>query len=160
MGALARHADRTGRSPAASRTMDRSARRARGSLMRLVAVAASVSLAACVESSGASIADSATSEALSLRRRNAELSESLHVAQGLAQRQNIEKELLVREVHSADYFMQQLQGEFRRIRTLEHQAEALNPRQDPLSAMESERARILDGARAARLRLARLQTAA
>ena len=116
-------------------------------------------LGACVESR-ASLPDSAATEAIVLRRRAEALSESLRVARGLSERQTIEKDLLVREVHGFDYFMQQLQDEFRKIRTLERQAGSLDPTQDPLSAMESERARILGAAKAARTRLARLEVAA
>ena len=118
-----------------------------------------VLLAGCIESQ-ASLPDSAKTEALALRRRTEALGESLRVARGLSERQTIEKDLLVREVHSFDYFMQQLQGEFRKIRTLEQQAGTLDPGRDPLESMESERARILEAAKAARLRLARLELAA
>src|SRR5439155_1039444 len=81
------------------------------------------------------------------------LGESLRVARDLSERQSLEKDLLVREVHSFDYFMGQLQDEFRKIRGLEQQAGRLDPQQDPLSAMDSERARILGAARAARGRI-------
>src|SRR5439155_13743631 len=84
----------------------------------------------------------------------------LRVARDLSERQSLEKDLLVREVHSFDYFMGQLQDEFRKIRGLEQQAGKLDPQQDPLSAMDSERARILGAARAARARLARLESSA
>jgi len=64
-------------------------------------------VASCVESHGASISDSAAGEAIVLRLRNAALDESLRVVRGVTERQNIEKDLLVREVHSFDYFMDQ-----------------------------------------------------
>ena len=116
--------------------------------------------AACAESHGASVNDSAAGEALILRLRNAALDESLRVVRTMTERQNIEKDLLVREVHSFDYFMEQLQQEFGKIRALQRQAGALDPREDPLSNVESERSRILRDARAARLRLTRLEAAA
>jgi hypothetical protein len=119
-----------------------------------------VVLVACAETQGASVSDSAAGEAMILRLRNAALDESLRVIRGVTERQNVEKDLLVREVHSFDYFMEQLQGEFRKIRTLQQQAGTLNPREDPLSSVESERAHILTEARSARLRLARLEAAA
>jgi hypothetical protein len=115
---------------------------------------------ACAESEGASVRDSAASEAMLLRIRNAALDESLRVVRSVTERQNIEKDLLVREVHSSDYFMEQLQKEFEKIRTLQRQAGSLDPREDPLTSMESERAHILSEARAARLRLSRLESAA
>ena len=115
---------------------------------------------ACVKSSDASVADRTPSEAIALRQRNEVLGESLRVARDLSERQSLEKDLLVREVHSFDYFMGQLQDEFRKIRGLEQQAGRLDPQQDPLSAMDSERARILGAARAARARLARLEISA
>ena len=117
-------------------------------------------VASCVESHGASISDSAAGEAIVLRLRNAALDESLRVVRGVTERQNIEKDLLVREVHSFDYFMDQLQQEFRKIRTLQQQAGALDPRQDPLSSVESERAHILAEARSTRTRLKRLEASA
>ena len=119
-----------------------------------------VVLVSCAESHGASMSDSAAGEALILRLRNAALDESLRVVRGLTERQNIEKDLLVREVHSFDYFMEQLQQEFRKIRTLQQQAGSLNPHADPLSSVESERAQILAEARSARTRLKRLEAAA
>ena len=117
-------------------------------------------LVSCAESHGASVSDSAAGEALILRLRNAALDESLRVVRGLTERQNIEKDLLVREVHSFDYFMEQLQQEFRKIRSLQQQAGALDPRADPLSSVESERAQILAEARSARARLKRLESSA
>ncbi|HKW09029.1 MAG TPA: hypothetical protein VJO33_01540 [Gemmatimonadaceae bacterium] len=117
-------------------------------------------LVSCAESHGASVSDSAAGEAMILRLRNAALDESLRVIRGVNERQNAEKDLLVREVHSFDYFMEQLQGEFRKIRTLQREAGALDPRADPLASVESERASILAAARAARTRLARLESAA
>jgi chromosome segregation ATPase len=95
-----------------------------------------------------------------LRLRNAALDESLRVVRGVTERQNMEKDLLVREVHSFDYFVEQLQGEFQKIRTLQRQAGALDPHEDPLSSVESEREQILREARATRLRLSRLEAAA
>jgi hypothetical protein len=56
--------------------------------------------------------------------------------------------------------MEQLQREFARIRALQRQAGTLDPREDPLSSVESERAQILRDARAARTRLTRLEAAA
>jgi len=117
-------------------------------------------LASCAESHGASVSDSAAGEALTLRLRNAALGESLRVVRGVTERQNVEKDLLVREIHGFDYFMEQLQVEFRRIRTLQRQAGALDPREDPLSSVESERRHILNEARSARTRLAHLEAAA
>jgi hypothetical protein len=117
-------------------------------------------LAACAESQGASVTDSAAGEAFALRQRNAVLDESLRVVRTLSERQSIEKDLLVREVHSFDSFMEQLQVEFRKIRILQHQAGALDPRGDPLTTVESERTEILTQARAARQRLTRLEAAA
>jgi hypothetical protein len=114
----------------------------------------------CAESHGASVSDSAAGEAMILRLKNAALDESLRVVRSVAERQNIEKDLLVREVHSSDYFMEQLQQEFKKIRTLQRQAGTLDPREDPLSSVESERAQILREARAARTRLSRLEAAA
>lgn len=129
--------------------------------MRRVAVGAVLAAAAsCAESHGANLTDSAAGEAFALRQRNAALDESLRVARTLSERQSIEKDLLVREVHSFDSFMEQLQTEFRRIRTLQHQAGTLDPRADPLTTVETERTHILTEARAARLRLARLESAA
>lgn len=93
-----------------------------------------------------------------LRQRSLLLADSLRSARALTERQSAEKDLLVREVHSFDEFMLQLQGEFHRIHNLEREAGALDPRQDPLSSMESERARILEESRAARLRLAKLES--
>jgi len=119
-----------------------------------------VLVASCAESHGASVNDSAAGEAMLLRIRNAALDESLRVVRGMTERQNIEKDLLVREVHSFDYFMEQLQQEFQKIRTLQHQAGTLDPREDPLSSVESERAQILRDARASRVRLTRLEAAA
>ena len=126
----------------------------------LWSVVALLAAAACVKSSDASVADTTPSETVALRRRNEALGESLRVVRGRSERQSLEKDLLVREVHSADYFMGQLQDEFRKIRSLEQQAGTLDPQQDPLSSMESERSRILAEARAARARLARLEGAA
>jgi len=117
-------------------------------------------LAGCAESHGASVSDSAAGEAMLLRIRNAALDESLRVVRTMTERQNIEKDLLVREVHSFDYFMEQLQQEFQKIRLLQRQAGTLDPRADPLSSVESERADILRAARAARVRLSRLEAAA
>jgi hypothetical protein len=114
----------------------------------------------CAESHGASVNDSAAGEEMILRLRNAALDESLRVVRGVTERQSIEKDLLVREVHSFDYFMEQLQREFGKVRALQRQAGALDPREDPLSSVESERAQILHDARAARVRLARLEAAA
>jgi len=119
-----------------------------------------VAVAACAESHGASMTDSAAGEAHTLRLRNAALDESLRVVRGMSERQTIEKDLLVREVHSFDYFMEQLQQEFRKIRSLQQLAGALDPREDPLSSVESEREQILRAARAARSRLTRLEAAA
>ena len=116
--------------------------------------------AACAESHGASVSDSVAGETMLLRIRNAALDESLRVVRSMTERQNIEKDLLVREVHSFDYFMQQLQDEFRRIRVLQQQAGSLDPRSDPLSSVESERTEILRAARAARTRLTHLEAAA
>jgi hypothetical protein len=116
--------------------------------------------AACAETHGASITDSAAGEAMVLRLKNAALGESLRVVQSLTERQNVEKDLLIREVHSFDYFMQQLQQEFRKVRMLQQQAGALDPREDPLANVESERADILAQARSTRLRLRRLEAAA
>jgi hypothetical protein len=121
---------------------------------------AAIAIAACAESRGASVSDSAAGETFVLRQRAAALDESLRVAQKASERESIEKDLLVREVHSYDAFMEQLQGEFRKIRTLQRQAETLDPRADPLATVESERSHILSEARAARLRLARLEAAA
>jgi hypothetical protein len=121
---------------------------------------AAIAIAACAESRGASVSDSAAGEAILLRQRNAALDESLRVVQKASERESIEKDLLVREVHSYDSFMEQLQGEFRKIRTLQQQAQTLDPQADPLTTVESERAHILSEARAARLRLARLEAAA
>jgi hypothetical protein len=115
---------------------------------------------ACAESHGASVSDSAAGEAMILRLKNAALDESLRVVRSVTERQNIEKDLLVREVHSFDYFMEQLQGEFQKIRLLQRQAGSLDPREDPLSSVESERSEILRQARAARQRLTRLEAAA
>jgi chromosome segregation ATPase len=95
-----------------------------------------------------------------LRLRNAALDESLRVVRSVTERQNVEKDLLVREVHSFDYFMEQLQQEFRRIRLLQQQAGSLDPREDPLASVESERTQILREARAARTRLTRLEASA
>ena len=121
---------------------------------------AAIVVAACAESRGASVSDSAAGEAFVLRQRAAALDESLRVVQKASERESIEKDLLVREVHSYDAFMEQLQGEFRKIRTLQHQAESLDPRADPLATVETERTQILTEARAARVRLARLEAAA
>lgn len=129
-------------------------------MKRLRLIAMVVVAAACAESHGASVSDSAAGEALILRLRNAALGESLRVVRNVTERQNIEKDLLVREVHSFDYFMEQLQQEFGKIRALQRQAGALDPRQDPLASVESERSRILRDARAARARLTRLESAA
>src|SRR5690348_1502563 len=115
---------------------------------------------ACAEGHSASMSDSAAGEAMLLRLRNAALDESLRVVRNMTERQNIEKDLLVREVHSFDYFMEQLQQEFQKIRTLQRQAGSLDPRADPLSSVESERTDILRAARAARVRLSRLEAAA
>ena len=115
---------------------------------------------ACAEGHSASMSDSAAGETMLLRLRNAALDESLRVVRSMTERQNVEKDLLVREVHSFDYFMEQLQQEFQRIRTLQRQAGSLDPRADPLSSVESERSSILREARAARLRLSRLESAA
>jgi hypothetical protein len=129
--------------------------------MKGAAVAAlMVFVAACAESHGAGVTDSTAGEAFALRQRNAVLDESLRVVRGLSQRQSIEKDLLVREVHSSDSFMEQLQVEFRRVRTLQRQAGTLDPRSDPLTTVETERSHILTEARAARLRLTRLEAAA
>ena len=125
----------------------------------LVTLASLCVLAGCLESR-ASLPDSTAIEAMTLRRRSEALSESLRVVRSISERQSIEKDLLVREVHSADYFMQQLQDELGKIRRLEREAGTLNPRRDPLDSMESERSRILAATRAARLRLARLENAA
>jgi len=116
--------------------------------------------AACAESHGASVSDSVAGETMLLRIRNAALDESLRVVRSVTERQSVEKDLLVREVHSFDYFMEQLQDEFRKIRVLQQQAGALDPRSDPLSSVESERTDILRAARAARTRLAHLEAAA
>lgn len=121
---------------------------------------AAIAIAACAESRGASVSDSSAGEASLLRERAAVLDESLRVARKASERESIEKDLLVREVHSYDSFMEQLQGEFRKIRTLQRQAETLDPRADPLATVESERTQILTEARAARVRLARLEAAA
>lgn len=123
-------------------------------------VFAAVVAAACAESRGASVTDSAAGEAVALRARYAALGDSLRVAQKASEREGIEKDLLVREVQSYDSFMEQLQGEFRKFRTLQHQAESLDPQADPLATVESERAEILSQATAARVRLARLEAAA
>ena len=128
-------------------------------MRRALGVAVLLGLAGCMESQ-ARLADSVSTEAITLRHRAEALSESLRVARGVSERQSQEKDLLVREVHSFDYFMVQLQDEFRKIRTLEQEAGTLDPRQDPLVAMESERSRILEAAKAARLRLSRLEHAA
>ncbi|HEY2379337.1 MAG TPA: hypothetical protein VGH98_25365 [Gemmatimonadaceae bacterium] len=117
-------------------------------------------LGSCAESHGASISDSAAGDAMILRLRNAALDESLRVIRGVTERQTMEKDLLVREIHGFDYFMEQLQSEFRKIRTLQQEAGALDPHEDPLSSVESERSHILTEARSARLRLARLEAAA
>lgn len=119
-----------------------------------------VFIAGCAESRGASVSDSAAGEAILLRQRAAALDESLRVAQKSSERESVEKDLLVREVHSYDSFMEQLQGEFRKIRTLQQEAGTLDPRADPLTTVESERAHILTEARAARGRLSRLEAAA
>lgn len=119
-----------------------------------------VAATACAESHGASVSDSAAGEAMILRLKNAALDESLRVVRSVTERQNVEKDLLVREVHSFDYFMEQLQGEFQKIRLLQRQAGSLDPREDPLANVESERSEILRQARAARQRLARLESAA
>lgn len=119
-----------------------------------------VVVAACAESRGASVTDSAAGEAILLRQRNAALDESLRVVRGVSERESIEKDLLVREVHSFDSFMEQLQEEFRKIRTLQHQAGTLDAHADPLTTVETERTHILTEARAARVRLARLEAAA
>ena len=92
-----------------------------------------------------------------LRELSVVLSDSLRAAEALTRRQSVEKDLLVREVHSFDEFMLRLQGEFRRIHDLEREAGSLDPKQDPLSSMESERTHILTEAQAARLRLTRLE---
>ena len=126
----------------------------------LIVACWALAVAGCAESRGASVSDSATGEALLLRERNAALDESLHVVQKASERESIEKDLLVREVHSYDSFMEQLQGEFRKIRALQQQAGTLDPRADPLATVETERAQILTQARAARVRLARLEAAA
>jgi len=126
----------------------------------LKCVALVVFLVGCAETQGASVSDSAAGEAMILRLRNAALDESLRVVRSVTERQIVEKDLLVREVHSFDYFMEQLQGEFRKIRTLQQQAGTLDPREDPLSSVESERTHILTEARSARVRLARLEAAA
>ena len=122
-------------------------------------VAAGV-IAACAESRGASVSDSAAGQAILAQQRVAALGESLRVVQKASERESIEKDLLVREVHSYDSFMEQLQGEFRRIRMLQQEAGTLDPRADPLTTVESERTQILTEARAARLRLSRLEAAA
>src|SRR5205085_3113504 len=129
-------------------------------MMRPTTILLLVALVACTESHGASVSDSAAGETFILRLRNAALDESLRVVRSVTERQNIEKDLLVREVHSSDYFMEQLQQEFKKIRTLQRQAGTLDPREDPLSSVESERAEILREARAARTRLSRLESAA
>jgi septal ring factor EnvC (AmiA/AmiB activator) len=129
-------------------------------MMRATTILLLAALVACTESHGASVSDSAAGEAFVLRMRNAALDESLRVVRSVTERQNIEKDLLVREVHSFDYFMEQLQDEFRRIRTLQRQAGSLDPREDPLSSVESERSQILREAKAARVRLSRLEAAA
>ena len=129
-------------------------------MRRLAGIVSLVVLATCAESHGASVDDSAAGEALVLRLRNAALDESLRVVRGITERQNVEKDLLVREVHSFDYFMEQLQQEFRKIRTLQQQAGTLDPRQDPLENVESERAEILAQAKSVRTRLKRLEAAA
>ena len=95
--------------------------------------------AACAESHGASVSDSVAGETMLLRIRNAALDESLRVVRNMTERQSIEKDLLVREVHSFDYFMEQLQDEFRRIRVLQRQAGSLDPRSDPLSSLRAEK---------------------
>ena len=128
--------------------------------MRRTRIFVLLAAAACAESHGASVNDSAAGETMILRLRNAALDESLRVVRGITERQNAEKDLLVREVHSSDYFMEQLQREFQKIRTLQRQAGALDPRADPLEDVESERSQILRDARAARQRLARLEAAA
>ena len=119
-----------------------------------------IAATACAESHGASVSDSAAGEAMILRLKNAALDESLRVVRSVTERQSVEKDLLVREVHSFDYFMEQLQGEFQKIRLLQRQAGSLDPREDPLANVESERAEILRQARAARQRLTRLEAAA
>ena len=128
--------------------------------MRRTRILVLLAAAACAESHGASMDDSAAGETMILRLRNAALGESLRVVRGVTERQNVEKDLLVREVHSSDYFMEQLQREFQKIRTLQRQAGSLDPRADPLESVESERSQILRDARAARQRLARLEAAA
>lgn len=102
-------------------------------------------------------AEQSSGEVGVLRERSVVLADSLRAAEALTRRQNVEKDLLVREVHSFDEFMLRLQGEFRHIHDLEREAGSLDPKQDPLSSMESERERILTEAQAARLRLARLE---
>lgn len=119
-----------------------------------------IAASACAESHGASVSDSAAGEAMILRLKNAALDESLRVVRSVTERQSVEKDLLVREVHSFDYFMEQLQGEFQKIRLLQRQAGSLDPREDPLANVESERSEILRQARAARQRLTRLEAAA
>jgi hypothetical protein len=116
--------------------------------------------AACAESRGASVSDSAAGQAILVQQRVAALGESLRVAQKASARESVEKDLLIREVHSYDSFMEQLQGEFRKIRTLQQEAGTLDPRADPLTTVESERTQILTEARAARVRLSRLEAAA
>jgi hypothetical protein len=126
----------------------------------LKAIVLSLVSVSCAETHGASVSDSAAGEAMILRLRNAALDESLRVMRSTTERQSVEKDLLVREVHGFDYFMEQLQTEFRKIRTLQRQAGALDPKDDPLASVESERTHILNEARSARLRLARLEAAA
>lgn len=129
-------------------------------MKRALLIVACIVSAACAESHGASVSDSVAGETMLLRIQNAALDESLRVVRNMTERQSIEKDLLVREVHSFDYFMQQLQEEFRKIRILQQQAGSLDPRADPLASVESERTEILRAARAARSRLAHLEAAA
>jgi hypothetical protein len=90
----------------------------------------------------------------------ADLNDSLRAARADRERQSLEKDLLVREVHSFDFFVTQIQDEFRKIRELERQAGTLDPKQDPLESMESGRAHILAEARAVRTRLQQLEAEA
>ena len=90
----------------------------------------------------------------------ADLNDSLRVAREDRERQSLEKDLLVREVHSFDFFVTQIQDEFRKIHDLERQAGTLDPKQDPLASMESGRSHILAEARAVRTRLQLLESEA
>jgi hypothetical protein len=130
--------------------------RSRDALRTLFAVTLATASAAC-GAGGSSRTDASSTERLRLKQQALVLGESLRVARDENARQHLEKDLLVREVHSFDYFMQQLESELRKIHSLERAAGALNPRLDPLNAMDSERARILEATRAARSRLALLE---